>query len=995
MFFDQAELDCNSTVVTDNVDSRYYSPQQYANLLQNKSNLKIIHMNVRSLTKNKDKIESLLLHMPVPPDIIAITETKLNSSIAHLVEIKNYSFIHVESKSSAGGVGMYINKKLAYLQRSDITIENEDCESMFIEILNLHLKKKSNVIVGVIYRHPRTNYQTFQSKFCNILHKLHHSNSSYIISGDFNIDVGKQNSDSKVSDYLNDIYSAGSYLLINKPTRITSTSSTTLDHIYSNHANKICYPGILIYDISDHLPIFCSFKTTQIENYHQQEKTILDMKHFNTEGFCNDISYLMESQNYSTKISDPELAMSNFINDIRNMVIRHTPLKKLSRKEVKTRSKPWLTKGLLKSIKTKNRLFCQCYKQQKMHLVSKYKKYLHKLTRLKQIAKKNYYQNELNKNKNNLSLQWKLINEIISHKKYQRQIISVISDMHNKKITDKQAISNLLNNYFTNVGPSMDAKIPKCQNKDKFKLSSLLNSFQFELISSDEVNKQLSELNTSKACGFENVPNKLYKIIAPIISPFLADIFNKCYDHGTFPSILKYAKVIPLYKTGPKDLVNNYRPISLLSPIAKIFEKLLYVRLDKFFSCKKVINSQQFGFRKGYSTELAITDLHNRVIKNTDNGYYTCCIFIDLSKAFDTVNHSILLDKLYAYGIRGNMYSLLKSYLSNRKQFTWCNNTKSENSTILCGVPQGSTLGPLFFSLYVNDLPTHTNFNVNLFADDTVLTMKDKNLLQLQKKVNCELAIVDEWMKLNRLSLNYSKSTYFIIKPAHNSKNTTLNNFNVSIGLHKINSTNYTKYLGILIDQNLKWNNHINLILQKLANAARILCTIRHYVNKSTLRSLYFSFVYPHLKYGIIVWGNSSKSLLHSLQVMQNKIVRIMSFKCLKDHVYLNPLFKSWNLLKINEIYELEIAKFMHSYYNKHLPENFDHYFKSASNHHSYSTRSISNQNYYQERYNLTFSRSSCSYNGVLMWNKIPLDIKKLSFFSFNKKMKAYLVNQY
>ena len=273
------------------------------------------------------------------------------------------------------------------------------------------------------------------------------------------------------------------------------------------------------------------------------------------------------------------------------MVTRHTPLKNLSRKEAKTRSKLWLTKGLLKSIKTKNLLFCPCYKQQKTHLISKYKNYLHKLTRLKQVAKKNYYQNELNKDRNNLSQQWKLINEIISHKKYQCQIINVISDINNEKITDTQAISNLLNNYFTNVGPSMKAKIPKCPNKNKFKLSSLLNSFQFKLISPDEVNKQLSQLSSTKACGFENVPNNLYKLITPIISPFLADIFNKSYDLGTFPSTLKYAKVIPLYKIGSKHVVNNYRPISLLSPIAKVFEKLLYVRLENFFSCKKVINN--------------------------------------------------------------------------------------------------------------------------------------------------------------------------------------------------------------------------------------------------------------------------------------------------------------------------------------------------------------------------------------------------------------------
>ena len=284
------------------------------------------------------------------------------------------------------------------------------------------------------------------------------------------------------------------------------------------------------------MPIFCSFKNIYIKNHNNLEKEIPDTKHFNTEAFCNDICSLMESPKYLIKISNPDLAMTNFINDIKNMVTRHTPLKKLSRKEAKTRSRPWLTKGLLKSIKTKNLLFCQRYKQQKTHLISKYKNYFNKLTRLKQVAKKNYYQNELNKHKNNLSKQWKLINEIISHKKYQRQIINVILDINNEKITDTQAISNLLNNYFTNIGPSMDAKIPKCPNKDKFKLSSIFNSFQFELISPDEVNKHLSQLSSSKACGFENVSNNLHKLITPIISPFLADIFNKSYDLGTFPS---------------------------------------------------------------------------------------------------------------------------------------------------------------------------------------------------------------------------------------------------------------------------------------------------------------------------------------------------------------------------------------------------------------------------------------------------------------------------
>ena len=162
-----------------------------------------------------------------------------------------------------------------------------------------------------------------------------------------------------------------------------------------------------------------------------------------------------------------------------------------------------------------------------------------------------------------------------------------------------------------------------------------------------------------------------------------------------------------------------------------MFEKLLYIRLEKFFLKNSIISKQQFGFRRGYSTEMAITDLHNKLLKNIEEDYFSCCIFLDLSKAFDTVNHKLLLKKLHMYGIRGNMHDLLASYLTNRKQFTECNNIRSRTNTVVCGVPQGSTLGPLLFSLYINDLSIHTAFHVTLFADDTVLLMRNRNINQL------------------------------------------------------------------------------------------------------------------------------------------------------------------------------------------------------------------------------------------------------------------------
>ena len=271
----------------------------------------------------------------------------------------------------------------------------------------------------------------------------------------------------------------------------------------------------------------------------------------------------------------------------------------------------------------------------------------------------------------------------------------------------------------------------------------------------------------------------------------------------------------------------------------------------------------------GYSTEMAITDLYNRVVKCRDKGYNSCCLFLDLSKAFDTVNHKLLLNKLNQYGIREKMFDLLSSYLTNRKQFTECNNIKLKVNAVVCGIPQGSTLRPLLFSLYINDMPLHTNFHVNLFADDTVLIMKNKNINQLQQQVNRELGIIDEWMKCNN-----AKTSYIVYTPKCNS--IISENFCIKLGNHDIPFMDVLKYLGVVIDKQLNWNAHIDYTVKKLSYAARIFPIIRHYVNKHTLIKLYFSFTYSHIKYGIVSWVSAYQTYLEKIQVMQNNITRII-----------------------------------------------------------------------------------------------------------------------
>ena len=367
--------------------------------------------------------------------------------------------------------------------------------------------------------------------------------------GDYNIDLSKQNTNNKVTHYLNELHSAGCYSLINKPTRITDTSATTLGHIYSNSLHKISVSGVHISDISDHLPTFCVM-TSNIQKNLTPKLMFRDMKKFNNEAFSEEISNSLESS-FRNRENDPNVVIPKILNVITEITNKYGPLRKLSLKEVKSKTKPRLTKGLFKSISTKNKLFEQFFKKQKSHSFLKYKTYLNKLTKLKEIAKK-IYQKKLQSHKDNVSKQWKIINEIICHKQLQNNCISMITDEQNCKITDKTKISDLLNDYFANVGPSLDAKIPaatKC-----FNFPSMLKSFVYDSITEDEVYLQIFQLNPNKAAGPENVPTKILRVLATIISPYLSDTLNKCYETGIFPNSLKIAKIIPVHKAKQKHI---------------------------------------------------------------------------------------------------------------------------------------------------------------------------------------------------------------------------------------------------------------------------------------------------------------------------------------------------------------------------------------------------------------------------------------------------------
>ncbi len=446
----------------------------------------------------------------------------------------------------------------------------------------------------------------------------------------------------------------------------------------------------------------------------------------------------------------------------------------------------------------------------------------------------------------------------------------------------------------------------------------------------------------------------------------MKEIINISLSTGIYPDKLKIAKVIPIFKNkGDQLLVSNYRPISLLSNINKIFEKLVYSRVYSFLNLHNCIYELQFGFRAKHSTNHALLSLTEMIRFALDNSNFACGIFIDLQKAFDTVDHKILLKKLEYYGIRGLANKWFESYLSNRQQFVSINGFKSKNQTMKYGVPQGSVLGPLLFLVYINDLHKAIKFStVHHFADDTNLLVTGKHLEEVQKQINRDLKLLCTWLRANKISLNASKTELIIFrdprkKIQHDPK--------IKINGKKIIPSKFVKYLGIYIDCHLNWKAHLTEISSRLSRANGMLCKIRHYVNFQTLKMIYFGIFSSILMYGSQIWGQQN-DIAKRFQIIQNKALRIINFQ--PPRTSATPLFKKCEILKLTDHVNLQNFLFAHDSLNNSLPSSLsDQMFLVDTNH------NLRNETYLQlnrpSSKTITYGSKSIKSKSVDIWNFI------------------------
>ena len=491
--------------------------------------------------------------------------------------------------------------------------------------------------------------------------------------------------------------------------------------------------------------------------------------------------------------------------------------------------------------------------------------------------------------------------------------------------------------------------------------------------------------------GPSSIPIVILKILKCEVSGPLETIFNTSFLTGIVPEKFKTARVIPIFKKGSQTSLNNYRPISLLSVFNKLLEKLMYKRIIDFLNKRQLIYSKQFGFRSHYSTECAVLSIIDQVQLAIESHDYSCGIFLDFSKAFDTVNHQILLTKLDYYGIRGVVKDWLTSYLSNRTQFVSLGAVNSKTQTVSCGVPQGSVLGPLLFLIYVNDFHNCSNLlDFHLFADDANLFFQHSDINMLESLINSELEKVLNWLCANRLSLNIDKSNFVIFRPTQRKLPKQVM---ISINNQMLTQENSIRYLGVYIDYNISWKTHITNISKKIKRSIGILSKLRYFLSIKTLLSLYYALVEPFLNYCIIAWGNTYQTTLQPLFILQKKALRIITFSSYNEHS--SPLFKDLNVVKLSDIITLQLAVFMYKFHNNLLPSVFDSYFNSVRMLHNYNTRLSSKMTYVIPKVRTNYGTFNIRFQGAKVWNDISDDIKLLPLKIFKKNLKLILLEKY
>lgn len=842
------------------------------------------------------------------------------------------------------------------------------------------MKKEKYVLVN-IYRSPCGKINLFLEKLNDILDKLFKIYKNIILTGDLNINTETENTNHRKLLDIIKMYNLQS--VIKSPTRVTHHTTTTIDHIITNLHESRFSCEVINSLLSDHYAqhINIHMNITEQKMYSQFRDT--------RENNLITLYTLLKSENWSGVLQ--ELDVDKQLDLFYSIFMSHyNAACPLVTRKVKRPKNKWFDKNLL-TLKTTLKYYYDRYKQTK--LTTDRNNYLHqkKIYRDEiKAAKKSYITNTILNSQNISKSLWNIINNETERGKLPKNThkFNTIKSKDGKTLTHPSDICNEFNTtLLENVTNLINAKVKHTTQHNTYThIQQTVNSLYLPEITQHDLSKIVNQLKISKATSADGLSTFILKKCFPYLCVPLLSILNSAIKDGTFPTSLKDSVVIPIHKKGKADVIDNYRPITLVSVISKVLEKHIAKHLTAFLDKHKILNVHQYGFRKKHSTINAITHLIENIIDNIDNNVKTNSLFLDLSKAFDCIDHTILLDKLYRYGVRGIPQALLKSYLSNRtqqirithlegnmiKQYT------SEKLNIQYGVPQGSVLGPLLFIIYVNDIPTLSNGKAILFADDTSIINQGTTTENLELTTYINTEQITDYFESNNLFINPAKTNYILFE-THQRKQTS--NITVTIKEQEIKEVLETNFLGLKLDKHLSWKPHIDKVCKKVSSNIFILKHMSQSLEVNILKTIYYALIHPHLSYGLIVWGHCAKEHMQRIFRLQKYAIR--TIMKLKKTVSCRQSFKNLNILTVYSMYIMDTI--IHTKHRLSLQTNTDI--------HSHDTRN--KDKYHMQQHNLKLYDSKPSMAGCIFFNKLPPHIRhKPSDSTFRQSLKNLLITK-
>jgi hypothetical protein len=904
------------------------------------------------------------------PDILILTEHGLKDLEVKCISFQGYNITAHYSRVKHKSGGVLIITKISL--EVDILDFNIFCNELNIETCGIDLKINTYVIriIG-IYRSPSGSKDMFFDTFDKLLLNSLTSKKDLIVVGDFNIpwnieDNNKHNLRILTSCYLLE-------QLVDKFTRVYNETQNIIDLVFTNVNKDAIAVEVVGTGLSDHFAQVININV-ECENEISLNQKILLRNYSRTN--INKLSSYLETETWNKvmEASSTDGKFGSFMDIFIKYLDLSCPFKTIINRQRRFK-KPWLTVGIVTSSRKLKELDRQKhYKGQEFQTYYKnYKRIYRKVIRL---AKSKFVFDKIKGSKNINKDTWSLIN---NERNKQKNSINVVKlKLNDKMVEDPIVLSEAFNDHYVNVAQRLknNTDVPSLIIDE---LSTPTSSLMLFPTDSYEVYDVIHSLNDKSAQDVFGISNKIVRIINIFICEILANIINTSLEEGVFPEVLKTSRVKPIYKSGSTNDINNYRPVSIISPFSKIFEIIYLRRLEVFLNDNGLLSDNQFGFTRGKSTNNAINKVISEIVKGLEMKNKTVGIFMDLSKAFDCVNSEILCNKLHLLGVRGISNNWLKSYLSNRKQVVDISGYRSKSKAINFGVPQGSILGPILYNIYINSLTKEIKYNkITCYADDIVMTVNQDTIQNLEISSYILLTQIYQFMGNINLFVNCKKTNFmnFNIFRSNDEQFTG----QIVMDNVELSETKTVKYLGILIDANLKWHSHINSICNSLTSCIFCLSYYVKFKYKPLLKVYYHAIIESKIRYGIIIWGSASQRLMKRIFVIQKKAIRLI--QGIRKRTSCRQAFKNLKILPLYSLYIFEIIIFAKFHVN----------YKDSGAVKQYNTRGAKNLR--QENHRLSINYKLPQHIGASFFNKLPYKIKKIEDKNkFKKELKSFLID--